>query len=77
MLSKVEPQKELSEEVKKAEEIEVDKIKSGAAINVFNGDNQYPAKVIKPNSVAGDNIETVENYTPVYIRCPLLQSSSS
>ena len=27
-------------------------------------------QVIKPNSVAGDNIETVENYTPVYIRCP-------
>merc|ERR1719422_641910 len=41
----VEPQKEESEEVKKAEEIEV----------------------IKPNSVAEDNIETVENYTPVYI----------
>ena len=29
-------------------------------------------QVIKPNSVAGDNIETVENYTPVYIRCPSL-----
>ena len=25
-------------------------------------------QVIKPNSVAEDNIETVENYTPVYIR---------
>ena len=66
-LPKVEPQKEVSEEVKKAEEIEVTLVQYwGLHLHRCPSTNYF--QVIKPNSVAEDNIETVENYTPVYIR---------